>query len=121
MKQESSLPRYQDNDESDVFILSGAEDLVPVLGAGGNRRLHRQNRARHHPPGVVVPALRRRVFARIERWAGTSTGLSRWRSTSRDDMTTLYGFVAGSRIANPADQRQVCSYLICRAWTTEAA
>src|SRR5215475_12730508 len=28
---DKGLPRYQDGDESDVFILSGAEDLVPVL------------------------------------------------------------------------------------------
>jgi hypothetical protein len=28
-KTDKGLPRYQDEDESDVFILSGAEDLVP--------------------------------------------------------------------------------------------
>src|SRR5271167_4855283 len=28
---DKGLPRYQDADEGDVFILSGAEDLVPVL------------------------------------------------------------------------------------------
>ncbi len=30
-KTDKGLPRYNDFDESDVFILSGAEDLVPVL------------------------------------------------------------------------------------------
>ncbi len=30
-KTDKGLPKYQDEDESDVFILSGAEDLVPVL------------------------------------------------------------------------------------------
>src|SRR5437763_1131350 len=29
-KTDKGLPRYQDDEESDVFILSGAEDLVPV-------------------------------------------------------------------------------------------
>src|SRR5437868_5698602 len=29
-KTDKGLPQYQDADESDVFILSGAEDLVPV-------------------------------------------------------------------------------------------
>ena len=24
-------PQYRDNEESDIFVLSGAEDLVPVL------------------------------------------------------------------------------------------
>ena len=34
-KTDKGLPRYQDADDSDVFILSGAEDLVP--GASGVR------------------------------------------------------------------------------------
>ena len=31
-KTDKGLPRYRDGEESDVFVLSGAEDLVPVLG-----------------------------------------------------------------------------------------
>src|SRR6476660_9702173 len=30
-KTDKGLPRYEDANESDVFILSGVEDLVPVL------------------------------------------------------------------------------------------
>src|SRR5499427_403960 len=30
-KTDKGLPQYDDSEESDVFILSGAEDLVPVL------------------------------------------------------------------------------------------
>ena len=30
-KTSKGIPKYQDADESDVFILSGAEDLVPVF------------------------------------------------------------------------------------------
>src|SRR5574341_2438055 len=30
-KTDKGLPKYQDSIESDVFVLSGAEDLVPVL------------------------------------------------------------------------------------------
>ena len=30
-KTDKGLPQYQDAEDSDVFILSGAEDLVPVL------------------------------------------------------------------------------------------
>ena len=33
-KTDKGLPRYRDGQDSDVFILSGAEDLVPVLAAG---------------------------------------------------------------------------------------
>src|SRR5713226_7376395 len=35
-KTDKGLPRYLDGDESDVFILSGAEDLVPILDEAGN-------------------------------------------------------------------------------------
>ena len=59
------LPLYQDADESDIFILSGSEDLVPVLvqDAQGNwvRDVTTQN-------GYVVTSYRPRVeglFARI--------------------------------------------------------
>lgn len=30
-KTDKGLPKYQDSEDSDIFILSGAEDLVPVL------------------------------------------------------------------------------------------
>ena len=34
---EKGLPRYLDDIESDVFMFSGAEDLVPELLPGGQR------------------------------------------------------------------------------------
>src|SRR5436190_13869325 len=36
-KTDKGLPQYFDTVDSDVFILSGAEDLVPVLPADGTR------------------------------------------------------------------------------------
>jgi hypothetical protein len=36
-KTDKGLPQYRDAEESDVFILSGAEDLVPVLNPDGTR------------------------------------------------------------------------------------
>src|SRR5881296_4930 len=36
-KTDKGLPRYRDAEESDVYILSGAEDLVPVLQPDGTR------------------------------------------------------------------------------------
>src|SRR5438034_973894 len=36
-KTDKGLPQYQDAQESDVYVLSGAEDLVPVLEADGTR------------------------------------------------------------------------------------
>src|SRR6266568_525902 len=36
-KTDKGVPRYRDAEESDVFILSGAEDLVPLLDSNGER------------------------------------------------------------------------------------
>src|SRR3712207_9244992 len=36
-KTDKGLPLYDDARESDTFILSGSDDLVPVLTAGGAR------------------------------------------------------------------------------------
>src|SRR5262250_1494150 len=36
-KTDKGLPQYRDAEESDVYILSGAEDLVPVLQPDGTR------------------------------------------------------------------------------------
>src|SRR5438128_2368340 len=36
-KTDKGLPQYRDADESDVFVLSGAEDLVPILDGAGSR------------------------------------------------------------------------------------
>ena len=56
------------------------------------------------------------LFARIERWTRAGDGISHWRSISRDNVTTLYGFDDDSRIADPADPRRIFSYLICRTF-----
>src|SRR2546429_3561644 len=36
-KTDKSLPQYRDSEESDVFILSGSEDLVPLLVKENNQ------------------------------------------------------------------------------------
>ena len=46
-KTDKGLPKYQDADESDVFILSGAEDLVPVLVEIGGQWQPRDLAAAH--------------------------------------------------------------------------
>ncbi len=115
-KTDKGLPRYIDADESDTFVLSGAEDLVPVLDGDGARL--RFARTVHDVAYDVYP-YRPRVeglFARIERWARTDTGTSHWRSITRDNVTTLYGFDGDSRVADPTDSRRIFSYLICRTF-----
>jgi RHS repeat-associated protein len=113
---DKGLPRYQDADASDVFILSGAEDLVPVLVQDGEGHWTREN----VPPrdGYAVTRYRPRIeglFARIERWTRQIDGDTHWRSTSKDNVTTFYGATIESRIADPADPNRVFSWLISQS------
>ncbi len=90
------IPRYAPNDATDVFILSGAEDLVPVLDVHGAPTADGAS-----VPGVRIHGYRPRVeglFARIERWVTLATGDEHWRSITRDNVTTLYGLAQVSRI-----------------------
>jgi Salmonella virulence plasmid 65kDa B protein len=113
------LPKYDDPNESDIFILSGAEDLVPVLKKAGNdwqRGIFPSPASR---PGYVVHRYRPRIeglFARIERWVDPATDLTHWRSISKDNITTLYGTRDEARIADPADPTRVFRWLISESY-----
>ncbi|NJO42497.1 MAG: toxin [Cyanobacteria bacterium RU_5_0] len=105
-KTDKGLPRYWDSKESDVFILSGAEDLVPVRSAFDSP--DRQFKIQRYRPRIEG------LFARIERWTNIADpGDVHWRSVSKDNILTLYGKDTNSRIADPEDPRHIFSWLIC--------
>lgn len=56
------------------------------------------------------------LFARIERWTNLLNGDTHWRSISRDNITTLYGTTAESRVADPNDPSRVFKWLICQSY-----
>jgi RHS repeat-associated protein len=110
-KTDKGLPRYFDAEESDVYILSGAEDLVPVLADDGT----------HYEDATAAPGYRIRryrpriegLFARIDRWTSkTDPKDVFWRSISRDNITTWYGKTDESRISDPQDASHIFSWLI---------
>lgn len=120
-KTDKGLPTYDDVAESDVFILSGAEDLVPTLTQEDDSWVRETSQ-----PRIVagtrydVQRYRPRVeglFARIERWSnvGNSADVF-WRSISRENITTWYGRTPNSRIADPADPSRIFSWLICESY-----
>ena len=113
---DKGLPRYRDDGESDIFVLSGAEDLVRVLirDADGRPRLDEYER-----DGYRIKRYRPRIeglFARIERWTCLETGEAHWRSISKDNILTVYGLDANSRIADPEIPGHIFSWLICRSY-----
>jgi RHS repeat-associated protein len=113
-KTDKGLPRYLDDEDSDVFILSGSEDLVPVLGFDGkplsipDRKIETETyRVKRYRPRIEG------LFARIERWTNTNNpGDVHWRSISKDNILTVYGNKEKSRIADPDDKYRIFSWLI---------
>jgi RHS repeat-associated protein len=112
-KTDRGLPKYDDAVGTDVFIMSGAEDLVPKLfetskGAGDwQREAFREN-------GEWVERFAPRVeggFVRIERVSPPSGGVY-WRATTHDNVTSVYGRTDGARIFNPKYPGLVFSWLI---------
>ncbi|WP_437635618.1 SpvB/TcaC N-terminal domain-containing protein [Sorangium sp. So ce854] len=112
-KTDKGLPRYLDDIESDDYILSGAEDLVPTLSHTGEPEVDRGTHvARTYRPRVEG------LFARIERWIRKSDGDVHWRVTTRDNTTHVYGQTPEARIADPRGPEAGCDARVFR-WLLE--
>ena len=121
-KTEHGVPRY---DETDVFLLSGAEDLVPVL-----EPVKTTGRWRWvGPPPVprtenffdyTVERFRPRTegpFTRVERWTRTADGSVHWRTISTNNVTSIYGRDDESRIFDPdGPPPRVFGWLLCESY-----
>ncbi len=109
-KTSSGIPRYQDadptSDGADVFVLGGAEDLVPVEVSGTVRYRPRTEG----------------LFARIEHHAATQAAQDSWDVRGRDGQVSVYGGLdAGGELAeivDPADERRRFCWLLTRTSDT---
>lgn len=115
------LPQYIDAVDSDTFLFSEAEDLVPEykkendgslsLDTEGNYIIKEKDsadglfRIRFYKPRIEG------LFARIERWSHKTSGEIKWRVISKENLTTLFGWSEDSRIANPRDEKRVFEWL----------
>ena len=95
-KTEKGLPRYTDED---IFVMSGAEDLVPVLADNGGPMVLPD------VAGFAITRYRPRTegsFARIERWQSrTQPAEVYWRTTTKDNVTSIYGKSPAARLSDP--------------------
>ncbi|CAN5793742.1 hypothetical protein BH11BAC3_BH11BAC3_12900 [soil metagenome] len=97
-KTDKKLPAYNDAEESDVFLFSGAEDLVPVLGQDAT------SNSKRYMPRIEGS------FARIEKI--NDQGNVYWKVTSRDNIISIFGKTESARIANPANPAKIFKWLL---------
>ncbi|KAH7244003.1 insecticidal toxin complex protein [Fusarium solani] len=117
-KTENGIPQYRDDD---VFVLSGTEDLVPVLKRDANTSKWVEAGAMPASANGVKYQVRRFCprtegsFASIEQWTPNVTGSSGsyWRVLSASNETSFYGLTTDSRIYDPADPSRIFSWLLC--------
>lgn len=124
-KTDKGLPRYIDAADSDTFLFSDAEDLVPefkkevkidgsiefVPDGKGDYVINEKDSPdgtyliRHYIPRIEG------LFARIERWTEKTSGTIKWRVITKDNVTTLFGWSNKTVIANPNDSKKIFEWL----------
>ncbi len=107
-KTDRKLPLYDDAQESDIFLLAGAEDLVPVIDASSGQRVIL------YKNGYTIKRYRPRIeglFARIEFISRADSSESWWRVTTRENITSYYGLSAASRITDPEQPHRIFKWL----------
>jgi len=111
-KTAKGLPQYNDTDESDVFLLSGAEDLVPFLDEKNNwKRKIRKDLDHDYTVYFYCPRTEG-LFARIEKWVHNETNDVFWKTTSKENITSFYGRSQASRIYDPEYPSKIFEWLL---------
>ena len=114
-KTAKGLPQYSDLKDSDTYVLSGAEDLVPLLEErNGNWQAVTADKAL---AGVIweVKLYRPRIesaFTLIERWRNPVSGIVWWRTTTGNNVTAVFGYHSTARVADPAHPERIFKWLI---------
>jgi hypothetical protein len=102
-KTEKGLPTYTDQD---VFVLSGAEDLVPVSDTQGNPSNAGYTITRYRPRTEGA-------FVRMERWQRhDNPDEVHWRATTKENVTSLYGKSASARVVDPDHPAHIFEWLL---------
>ncbi len=97
-KTSKAVPKY---DETDTFLLSNAEDLVPV-----------KSRTQDNWEITTYCPRTEGLFAKIERWINQETGESYWQTVSKDNVTSIFGKTDQGRICDPDNSSRVFQWLL---------
>ncbi|MGR8999424.1 MAG: SpvB/TcaC N-terminal domain-containing protein, partial [Gammaproteobacteria bacterium] len=109
-KTDKRLPRYKDGHEEDIFMFSGAEDLVPYLDKDGDQWVKREQ----DTGDVIIHQYRPRVeggFARIERITRIDTLEVYWKVTTPDNSTTFFGLTQEAQLFDPEFTTKIFAWL----------
>jgi hypothetical protein len=109
---DKKLPLYQDALESDVFMFTGAEDLVPASKKDGTGKWIPD--VFTAPTGEKVKRYLPRVesgFSRIEQITPSGSNTLYWKVTSRNNTVTIYGRSVTARIADPSNANRIFKWL----------
>jgi len=120
-KTDKGLPQYFDSIDSDSFLFSEAEDLVPEFKKNADGSfLHDAvgeyviNEKDSSDGLIKIRCYKPRIegfFARIERWMEKTTGIIKWRIITRDNVTTLFGWSSNSVVADTTNSRKIFEWL----------
>ncbi len=119
-KTDKGLPRYSDEENSDVFVLSSTEDLVPLLANNQGSWQKVEETRDINGKKYMVRRYRPRVeglFARIERFSSLTDPTDVfWRTIAKNNLTAWYGKTDESRIADPSDRSRIFTWLACELY-----
>ena len=88
-KTEKELPQYLDQQESDTFILSGTEDLVPAFKEGTLLPDEKDSLDGKYLIKTYIPRTEG-LFAKIEKWINKiDNTVHFWRTISRENITAI--------------------------------
>ena len=108
---DKKLPQYKDADGSDVFVFSGAEDLVPLYTNDGSGNWIKDSRTEN---GNTITRYRPRIeggFSKIEK-VQEASGNVYWKVTSSANIVTIYGKSKTAQIADPDDPTKIFKWLL---------
>ncbi len=116
-KTDKRIPQYLDDIDSDTFLFSEAEDLVPEFRKeiDGSFSIDTDGdyiiKEKDSPDNIfTIRFYKPRIeglFARIERWTHKTTGEIKWRAITKENVTTLFGWSTASRITDPKDADKI--------------
>lgn len=119
---DKKLPQYLDSDDTDIFLFSEAEDLVPefekkvdgsFIKDTSGKYVVRENSSQDNQ--FLIRYYRPRIeglFARIERWQDKTTHCFKWKVITKDNITMLFGWNDDAVVADPADGSRIYEWLL---------